>query len=80
MLRSRLFLLPLIGLATGLGTSLEAQIPEVGGGPVAVDERGVMRWTATADEVALFGVNSSPIRTAPLGFSAPIISRPSTRT
>jgi len=57
MLRPRLFLLPLIGLASGLGTSLEAQMPHVGGEPVAVDERGVMRWTATGDEVALFGVN-----------------------
>jgi hypothetical protein len=33
-------------------------MPEVGG-PVAVDERGVMRWRATGDEVALFGVNYS---------------------
>lgn len=59
MLRPHLFLLPLIGLASGLATSLEAQVPDVGGGPVAVDEHGVMRWTATGDEVALFGVNYS---------------------
>jgi hypothetical protein len=32
-------------------------MPDVRRGPVAVDERGVMRWTATGDEVALFGVN-----------------------
>jgi hypothetical protein len=57
--RARLVLLPLVGLATGLATSLEAQIADVGRVPVAADERGVMRWTATGDEVALFGVNYS---------------------
>ncbi len=31
--------------------------PDAGGGPVTVDEHGVMRWTATGKEVALFGVN-----------------------
>jgi hypothetical protein len=53
MLRRLLWLVPLIGAALGLGTSLQAQEP------VAVDERGVMRWTATGEEVALFGVNYS---------------------
>lgn len=43
--------------AAGLATSLEAQVPDARGRPVAVDERGVMRWTATGEEVALFGVN-----------------------
>ncbi|NNG17043.1 MAG: hypothetical protein HKM89_11230, partial [Gemmatimonadales bacterium] len=38
---------------------MKAQMPDGGGGPVAVDERGVMRWTTTGDEVALFGVNYS---------------------
>jgi len=52
-------LLPLLGLAFGLCTAAEAQISDADEGPVFVDERGVMRWTATGDEVALFGVNYS---------------------
>ena len=55
----------LIALASVCGTSLKAQIPDFGGGPVAVDEGGVLRWTATGDEVALFGVNY----TAPFAYS-----------
>jgi hypothetical protein len=61
MLRPRLsllsLLLPFIGLASGLGRPLAAQTPDAGGGPVIVDEHGVMRWSATGEEVALFGVN-----------------------
>ncbi len=36
------------------GAIPEEQEPSV---PVTVDEQGIMRWTATGDEVALFGVN-----------------------
>ncbi len=54
---SRALLLPLslITLTAGLSASVAAQK----GGPVAVDDGGVMRWTATGEEVALFGVNYS---------------------
>lgn len=59
MLRPRLFLLPLIGLASGPVTSLQAQTPDAGDVTVAIDERGVMRLRARGEEVALFGVNYS---------------------
>ncbi len=51
----------LLGLAwTGLAAlPLDAQDPAAGAVPVEVDERGVLRWTATGEEVALFGVNYS---------------------
>jgi hypothetical protein len=39
--------------------ALRAQTPDSAVVPVTVDEAGVMRWTATGDEVALFGVNYS---------------------
>jgi hypothetical protein len=53
-----LVLLSLVTFATGFGASLRAQQsePDV---PVRVDERGVMRWTESGEEVALFGVNYS---------------------
>ncbi len=54
-----LFLIGLFSIASGPGVSLRAQ--ETGGGevPVEVDDRGVMRWTGSGEEVALFGVNYS---------------------
>jgi hypothetical protein len=42
-----------------LGGSLSAQEQDVTSVPVAVDEHGTLRWAATGDEVALFGVNYS---------------------
>ncbi|HEX9632811.1 MAG TPA: hypothetical protein VGA02_10135, partial [Gemmatimonadales bacterium] len=50
------YLLVLIGLASSLGTPLDAQQAPV---PVTVDDRGVLRWTTTGPEVALWGVNYS---------------------
>ena len=44
---------------SGLGVTREAQRQRAAEGLVAVDDEGVMRWTATGDEVALFGVNYS---------------------
>jgi hypothetical protein len=55
----RLPLVGLLGLAVVLGAHLEAQQSGAGSVPVAVDGRGVLRWTATGREVALFGVNYS---------------------
>jgi hypothetical protein len=54
---SRISLLAFIGSLSGFGASLAAQEPDAGVVPVTVDERGVLRWTATGNEVALFGVN-----------------------
>jgi beta-glucosidase/6-phospho-beta-glucosidase/beta-galactosidase len=53
-----LVLLSLVTFATGFGASLRAQQsePDV---PVRVDDQGVMRWTESGEEVALFGVNYS---------------------
>ena len=54
--------LPLLGLAAltlGVGAPTAGQGPDRGAVPVTVDPRGVMRWTATGEEVALFGVNYS---------------------
>lgn len=53
-LRRPVLLLPLIGLASAPATSARAQPANV---PASVDDRGVLRWTATGREVALFGVN-----------------------
>jgi hypothetical protein len=47
----------LAAIAAAVAPDLPAQTPpEV---PVTVDDRGVMRWTATGREVALWGVNYS---------------------
>lgn len=64
MVRFRVSLLLLLLVAPGFGRSLAAQETDAGavtdsGIPVTVDEHGVMRWTNTGDEVALFGVNYS---------------------
>ena len=48
-----------LGFAAVLPTPLDAQEADAGSVPVAVDEQGVMRWTASGEEVALFGVNYS---------------------
>lgn len=53
------FLLALVGLSSGRATQAGAQAQAESSIPVAVDDQGVMRWTATGDEVALFGVNYS---------------------
>jgi len=50
---------------------LVAQRPGVGIVPVTVDERGVMRWTATGEEVALWGVNY----TAPFAYAYRALGR-----
>jgi len=60
-----LTLLALAALTLGVGTSATAQEPDRGAVPVTVDPHGVMRWAATGDEVALFGVNY----TAPFAYS-----------
>ena len=54
-----LVLIGLVGLAPGFDAPLRAQEAAPGGVPVRVDEQGVMRWTGSGEEVALFGVNYS---------------------
>jgi len=54
-----------LSLSLTLVTSLTAQQPDARSVPVTVDDHGVLRWTATGDEVALFGVNY----TAPFAYS-----------
>ena len=49
--------LALVALTFGVGSPAAGQVPDRGTVPVAVDDHGVLRWTATGDEVALFGVN-----------------------
>jgi len=50
----------LLGLEAGIVPSLQAQDAAApAANPVAVDEAGVLRWTASGEEVALFGVNYS---------------------
>jgi len=74
MFRLHPSLLLLTGLSAGLlahvgsreAAAQEATAREAAGGvPVVVDDSGVMRWTATGDEVALFGVNY----TAPFAYA-----------
>ena len=48
-----------LGFGAILPASIEAQESDAADVPVAVDEQGVMRWTASGEEVALFGVNYS---------------------
>jgi hypothetical protein len=55
--RPHRLLLPLVGLLPSLAPSLSAQAARSGAVPVSVDDHGVMHWTATGREVALWGVN-----------------------
>jgi len=48
-----------IGILFSQAAPLSAQADRSGTVPVSVDDRGVMRWTATGGEVALWGVNYS---------------------
>ena len=57
MMRFRLLLLALLGLVSGLASSALAQVSRPAVIPVRVDDQGVMRWTDSGEEVALFGVN-----------------------
>jgi hypothetical protein len=57
--RHVLILSGLVCFPPGFGPSLHAQEPVPADVPVRVDEKGVMRWTADGEEVALFGVNYS---------------------
>jgi len=59
-----------IGFATG-PAPLAAQDPKPGNVPVTVDDRGVLRWTVTGDEVALWGVNY----TAPFAYAYRALGR-----
>lgn len=60
-----LTLLALAALTFGLGTPLAGQESDAAVVPVTVDDLGVMRWAATGNEVALFGVNY----TAPFAYA-----------
>lgn len=49
----------LFGLGLGLAAPCPAQQRDAESVPVVVDDAGVMRWTDSGEEVALFGVNYS---------------------
>jgi hypothetical protein len=59
MFRNRLPSPLFVVLTTLASSTLQGQEPGRSGDPVLVDESGVMRWTASGEEVALFGVNYS---------------------
>ncbi len=54
-----LLLIGLVGFALVFTAPLQAQELAPGDPPVRVDEQGVMRWTESGEELALFGVNYS---------------------
>ena len=49
----------LICMVAGVVGPLPSQVPGASEVPASVDAQGVLRWTDTGDEVALFGVNYS---------------------